>query len=517
MASEARAVDNKGARPSRRRDWRWLITSYRRWWRHHITRNVDQDAVIASRREEAVLSGRYMFMLTMSAGIAVLGLLLSSPAVVIGAMLLSPLMGPIIGLGFALATGDYAWLRKSLRALAVGTALGIAFTALIVAVSPLQTVTAEIAARTRPNLFDLFIALFSALAGAYAMIRGREGTIVGVAIATALMPPLAVVGFGLATLNWTVFSGALLLYVTNLVTIALTAMLMARLYGFHTSLSRQQTRVQDAMVVVAFLVLSVPLALALNQIRREAAFTRQATTTIASHFADTARISEIDFDFDSEPVSVAATVLTPSFVRDAEASVADELADLFGRPVHLTLDQFQVGTSALAAEQAQLAAARLREREAVDREAREIATQLASVAGVEREDVLIDREARVAEARIAPIAGAGLRSYADLESRLTRALPGWRIVLIPPAIDLPTVTLADGAIDDEGAAAVDVIAWAAGRIGAPVALAGNAAQVTLVRAALNERGVGIATATRGGRADRVEVRWAAPDSNMGEQ
>ena len=65
--------------------------------------------------------------------------------------------------------------------------------------SPLQTVTPEIAARTQPNLFDLFVALFSALAGAYAMIRGREGTIVGVAIATALMPPLAVVGFGLAT------------------------------------------------------------------------------------------------------------------------------------------------------------------------------------------------------------------------------------------------------------------------------------------------------------------------------
>lgn len=517
MASEVQTAQDYGARPTRRRrGWRWLISSYSRWWRHHVTRNIDQEAVIASRREEAVLSGRYMFMLTMSAGIAVLGLLLSSPAVVIGAMLLSPLMGPIIGLGFALATGDFAWLRKSLRALGVGTALGIAFTALIVAVSPLQTVTAEIAARTRPNLFDLFIALFSALAGAYAMIRGREGTIVGVAIATALMPPLAVVGFGVATLNWTVFSGALLLYVTNLVTIALTAMLMARLYGFRTSLSHQQTRLQDAMVVVAFVVLAVPLALSLNQIRREAAFTLQATATIADRFSGQARIAEIDFDFDSDPVAVEATVLTPKLVRNAEAAAAADLAGVFGGPVQLTLDQVEVGTSATAMEQAQLASARARE--ADDREARVVAAQLASVAGVARENVLIDREARRAEAHIAPMAGAGLATYADLERRVAKGAPKWRIALIPPAEGLPPVTVEDGAVsDDQGRAALDLIAWSAARIGSPVELVGNASQVAVVRAALAERGVPVAGDARGGRAGRVEVRWAAPDSLTGEE
>ena len=104
--------------------------------------------------------------------------------------------------------------------LAWGTLMAIVLCALVVFFSPLQEITSEIAARTRPNLFDLGVAVFSALAGAYAMIRGREGTIVGVAIATALMPPLAVVGFGLATANWLVFSGALLLYITNLMAIA---------------------------------------------------------------------------------------------------------------------------------------------------------------------------------------------------------------------------------------------------------------------------------------------------------
>ena len=209
-----------------------IMFSVRRWWREDVVGTVDQAQVIEKRRAECEMSERYLFMTLMSAGIAVLGLLLSSPAVVIGAMLLSPLMDPIIGLGFALAIGDYQWLKKSARSLAWGTVMAIGGTALLVFLSPIQQITAEIAARTEPNLFDLLVALFSALAGAYAMIRGREGTIVGVAIATALMPPLAVVGFGLATWNWTVFSGALLLYVTNLITIALTAWGMARLYGF---------------------------------------------------------------------------------------------------------------------------------------------------------------------------------------------------------------------------------------------------------------------------------------------
>jgi Predicted membrane protein len=177
------------------------LVTVREWWAEQVIGQVDQAEVIERRREDCALSERYLFMTAMSAGIAVLGLLLSSPAVVIGAMLLSPLMGPIMGLGFALAIGDWGWLKQSGRSLAVGSILAVLLCAALVFPSPIQTITSEIAARTRPNLFDLFVALFSALAGAYAMIRGHEGTIVGVAIATALMPPLAVVGFGLATFN----------------------------------------------------------------------------------------------------------------------------------------------------------------------------------------------------------------------------------------------------------------------------------------------------------------------------
>jgi len=218
------------APPTTKSSFRRVVFSFQRWWVEDVMGTVDQKSVIEKRRAECPLSSRYLFMTAMSGGIAVLGLLLSSPAVVIGAMLLSPLMDPIMGIGFALATGDYRWLRQSATTLAWGTVMAIGLCGMVVFLSPLTDITSEIAARTRPNLFDLLVALFSALAGAYAMIRGRDGTIVGVAIATALMPPLAVVGFGLATFNWTVFGGALLLYVTNAVTIALTAWAMARLY-----------------------------------------------------------------------------------------------------------------------------------------------------------------------------------------------------------------------------------------------------------------------------------------------
>jgi uncharacterized hydrophobic protein (TIGR00271 family) len=216
--------------------------------------------------EDARWTGRYLFMVVIAAGIAMLGLLLSSPAVVIGAMLLSPLMGPIVGLGFGLAVWDLVAMRRALVALALGVAVAVGFAALLVIFSPLQTVTDEIAARTRPNLFDLVVALLSGLAGTFATLRSRQGAIVGVAIATAVMPPLATVGFGIATANADVAGGAAFLFFTNLMAIALACAAMARLYGFGSSLSPRQGAVQGALILVTLVALAVPLGLALRQI-----------------------------------------------------------------------------------------------------------------------------------------------------------------------------------------------------------------------------------------------------------
>jgi uncharacterized hydrophobic protein (TIGR00271 family) len=484
------------------------IENWRGWWHREVVASVDQVEVINERRQDSDLSPRYLFMSAMSAGIAILGLLLSSPAVVIGAMLLSPLMGPIIGLGFALATGDYLWIRQASRSLLVGIVLSVLLCAVIVMLSPLQTITPEIASRTRPNLFDLGVALFSALAGAYAMIRGREGTIVGVAIATALMPPLAVVGFGLATFNWTVFSGSLLLFFTNLMTIALTAALMARLYGFSTRLSKKQTHVQTALIVSAFVALAIPLGLALLGVAREAAATRQVNSALLEPFSDRALVSDLDLDLQAEPATVSAVILTPEIRAGLSARLEQELAGILGRPVELSLTQVPVGNSAQAAELAQLE--RSREAEAAARErADELAERLALIAGVSSEEVLVDRQRRIATVTARPLDGASLAAYRELERRISAGEPDWSIRLRPPARPLPSIAYDGAELTEDGARALSLVGWAGQRVGVPITLSGPEANLELAAQTLEERDVTVRRQPGGNGA--VTATWAAPD------
>lgn len=469
-----------------------ILLSVRRWWREDVVGTVDQAEVIEQRRAECALSERYLFMTAMSGGIAVLGLLLSSPAVVIGAMLLSPLMDPIMGLGFALAIGDYQWLRQSARSLAWGTFMAVGLTALLVYLSPIQTITPEIVARTQPNLFDLFVALFSAMAGAYAMIRGREGTIVGVAIATALMPPLATVGFGLATWNWTVFSGSLLLYVTNLITIALTAWAMARIYGFQTNLSARNTAFQNIAIVSVFIALAVPLGYSLQQIAWQTNAQRIVRDEIREGFPDNALIDQLDIEFATDPISISAAMLTPNIQPEVEARIERALANRLSQPVELSLIQYQVPTGENAAEQAQLSAARASE-EAVARErADALATRLALVAGVSEDEVTVDRTRRRATVRAERLEGATLAAYRALEQRIAATEPDWTVELLPPIGALPDVIGWDqDGPTPEGAQALSVVEWAANRINLPIVLTGPEEQASAAAEMLAQRKVSV--------------------------
>jgi uncharacterized hydrophobic protein (TIGR00271 family) len=471
---------------------RATLLAMREWWSQRVIGQVDQAEVIERRREDCALSERYLFMTAMSAGIAVLGLLLSSPAVVIGAMLLSPLMGPIMGLGFALAIGDWDWLRQSGRTLLLGSLMAVVLCALLVFLSPIQTITSEIAARTRPNLFDLFIALFSALAGAYAMIRGREGTIVGVAIATALMPPLAVVGFGLATSNWTVFSGALLLFVTNLLTIALTAFAMAKLYGFRGTLTKGQTKAQNVLVAGVFAALALPLGFSLQQIAWETNAQRSVSEAIRERFERPALLDRLEIDFASDPLEISAIVFTPVIRPDAEAEITRALARRLGRPVVLTLTQTRIETGVGAAQRAQLSAIRAQEEAAAAARVQALAIRLSLAAGVEESAVLIDRTRRRALVRAKRLDGAPLAAYRRLEARIAATEPDWTVELIPPEATLPAEIGfdADGP-SEQGRAALAVVAWGAQRLGRRIVLVGDAERAEQAAQAL--------------RADDVEV------------
>jgi len=405
------------------------------WWGEHVGRNVDHVAVIAKVAEESRASSHYVFMTLMSAGIAVLGLLLSSPAVVIGAMLISPLMGPIMGIGFAIATFDSKALRRATLVLLLGIALAVAFCSGIVALSPLKGITSEIASRTRPNLFDFLVALFSGLAGSYAMIRGRHGTIVGVAIATAIMPPLAVVGFGLATANLTVLSGSALLFFTNLMTIAVTAAVLARLYGFASNLSPRQTWLQGTLVLAVLIALAVPLGIALKQIAWETVASREAQEALVEEFGKEAQVGQVQLDHDASPMTVQATVFTPHYRSDAERVLSRKLSAALKQPVSVKIEQFRVGNGPREAETTQVAAARTGN--AAEAARSRLAERLALVAGVTPDEVLIDDAQSKAVVHAAPLAGADLATYQALEARVAASEPNWTIVVIPPFSTCP--------------------------------------------------------------------------------
>ncbi|OYY72611.1 DUF389 domain-containing protein [Sphingomonas sp. 28-63-12] len=462
------------------------------WWRRTIVASVDHQPVMDRIIEESGSSARYVFMTMMSAGIAVLGLLLSSPAVVIGAMLISPLMNPILGLGFGLALFDFAEMRRSLTALAIGGGAALLFAALIVLLSPLKAPTPEILSRTHPNLFDLLVALFAALAGTFAIIRGRGETIVGVAIATALMPPLAVVGYGLATWNMPILGGSLALFFTNLVTIALAAMVMARFYGFGHYLSSQQGWLQTMLLILVFVAMSVPLGLSLSRIATEAVTANQVRAFLSDRFGARARVTQLDIDYASAPLAVRSVVIAPRSRAVSSAQLQRDLSNRLNRPVSLQIDQVLLDPNAGAAEtqQAELQQASNAASRAVA-EAASIAQLVALAAGVPEESVTVDRDHRRVSASATPLPGATLDTYFALEKRATEAARGWVVTLVPPLAPLPTIRFADNvdALDPVAAHAVDISIWAARHWNAKaLAVPGLPESATLPdRPTLNER------------------------------
>ncbi|WP_194743892.1 TIGR00341 family protein [Thermaurantiacus tibetensis] len=423
----------------------------------HLLDEIDHPSILARVEADAGWTPRYAFMVLMSAGIAILGLLLSSPAVIIGAMLVSPLMGPIIGLGFAIAVFDWAQVRKSLLALAAGALLAVAFASLIVFLSPLTDRTSEIMARTRPSLFDLLVAIFSALAGGYATIRGRGETIVGVAIATALMPPLAVVGFGLATADWPVFTGALALFVTNFVAIALSATIMAKFYGFGSRLSPEQSRRQGWGILAVFLLLAIPLGVSLRQIAEETLFTRTVRDAILSEFGREVRIESLDPEFGTTPVEVRAVVLTPAFRADAVQKITQQLEGRVGMPFALSLHQVVLDQDPRTLRPALAEAGRPGP---VELAAAALRDQLALATGAT--DITIDRDSRRALVRLPVGQTLPLAEVRNLERRLAARYPDWEVRLVPPFGPLPPLGFAAGSAEPD-AEAVDTIGWTLAR------------------------------------------------------
>ncbi len=245
------------------------------------------------------LSTDFMVMITLSAAIAALGLVQDSAAVVIGAMLVAPLMTPMVAAGLSLVQGNLALFRASVRAMSIGVAGAVAVSLVVGLLSPWDELSGQVMARGGPNLFDLGIAAFSGMAAAYALARpGLAGTLAGVAIAVALVPPLSATGIAAAKGEPTVAIGAAVLFVTNFFAIVLGAAMVFRFFGLQVARKGETApawvRGVTLSLMLGVVAVTAPLALnLLTQVRTgvsrppERALPRDLREAIRARVAET--------------------------------------------------------------------------------------------------------------------------------------------------------------------------------------------------------------------------------------
>jgi uncharacterized hydrophobic protein (TIGR00271 family) len=208
---------------------------------------------------DMIFKGTNLWILVFAIIVASVGLNMNSTAVIIGAMLISPLMGPINGMGYSIATYNFPLFRKAVKNFSFAVGAGLVASTAYFAMSPISTAHSELLARTSPTIYDVLIALFGGLAGIVAISSRQKGNVIpGVAIATALMPPLCTSGYGLATGQFEYFFGALYLFTINTVFIAISSVVVSQILKFPiTTLvdSAQKTRVNRWISFVISLVL----------------------------------------------------------------------------------------------------------------------------------------------------------------------------------------------------------------------------------------------------------------------
>jgi len=216
----------------------------------------DYEAVLDVIQKGIFFRGTNLWVLIFAIFIASLGLNVNSTAVIIGAMLISPLMGPIMGMGMGLGINDFSLLNTSFRNYLFASVVGLITSTLYFSITPLNEAHSELLARTSPNFYDVLIAFFGGLAGIIATSSRMKGNVIpGVAIATALMPPLCTAGYGIATTQWSFMLGALYLFFINTVFIALATFITIRILKFPLMHLPDPVKDRWAQRIVTFVVL----------------------------------------------------------------------------------------------------------------------------------------------------------------------------------------------------------------------------------------------------------------------
>jgi len=221
----------------------------------------DFDAIHSEIEKGIVFKGTNLWILMCAILVASVGLNMNSTAVIIGAMLISPLMGPINGMGYSIATYDWRLFHRSIKNFSFAVAVSLLTSTLYFTITPVNTAHSELLARTSPTIYDVFIAFFGGLAGILAISSRLKGNVIpGVAIATALMPPLCTAGYGLATLQFNFLFGALYLFTINTVFIAVAALFVCQILKFPISsfINPNHRKRVNSIITTILLITIVP-------------------------------------------------------------------------------------------------------------------------------------------------------------------------------------------------------------------------------------------------------------------
>lgn len=289
----------------------------------------NEQTVIANIRRNVEFRGVNLWILIFAVLIASIGLNIDSTPVIIGAMLISPIMGPIIGTGLSVGINDMELMKRSLRNLLVAAVFAIVAAAIYFWISPINEGQSELLARTSPTLYDVMIAFIGGAAGFLAMSTtgNHIQVIIGVAISTALMPPLCTVGFGIATGKWLYAIGALYLFFINSVFIAISTFISVRFFKFAKKEFTNKLRerhVRRSLIIISITALCPSVILTYNIVRKTI-FTENAQKFIENElkFPDTEIInSKIDYDSRSIEIVFIGRYIPPMSIETAEEKLS---------------------------------------------------------------------------------------------------------------------------------------------------------------------------------------------------
>lgn len=267
---------------------------------------ASQEEVNSNIHKGIMIRGTNLWVLIFAIFIASLGLNTNSTAVIIGAMLISPLMGPIIGMGYSMGVYDFNLLKESLRNFLFMIVVSLITSAIFFTLPLITSTQSELLARTQPTTYDILIALFGGLAGMVAQTRkDRTGTVIpGVAIATALMPPLCTVGYGLATLQFRFMLGALYLFTINSIFIALASFIVTRVMNFKMigELEPDKLKKLKRAMVAIIIIVTLPSVLIAISIIQRSAFENNYRNFVDEAFKyDNTFVVESTYEYNSNP------------------------------------------------------------------------------------------------------------------------------------------------------------------------------------------------------------------------